>query len=72
MRNRKWLAALGLSLIGVATAAWAIPPVCVGELHEYYSGGRVVGWAQRDCEGHLIQAGYATEDVDITYLACLR
>lgn len=71
MRSKKKLiAALALSLLAAATAAWAVPPVYVGELHEYYQNGQVVGWAQRDCRGKLTQGGSVTEEVSITYLVC--
>lgn len=70
MRNKKWILTLALSLIAVATTAWAIPPVYVGELHEYYQDGQVVGWAQRDCKGRLTSGGVTTEDVSISYLVC--
>lgn len=70
MRSKKLIAALALSLLAAATAAWAVPPVYVGELHEYYQNGQVVGWAQRDCKGKLTQGGIVTEEVSITYLVC--
>lgn len=70
MRSKKLLLALGLSLAVIAGAAWAIPPVYVGELHEYYQNGAVVGYAQRDCQGRLTQGGITTEDVQISYLVC--
>ncbi|WP_157489264.1 MULTISPECIES: hypothetical protein [unclassified Lysobacter] len=70
MRNKKPMWALGLALLAVATAAWAIPPVYVGEVHEYYQDGQHVGWAQRDCKGRLTSGGIATEDVQISYLVC--
>jgi hypothetical protein len=70
MKSKKLTLALGLSLIVAATAAWAVPPVYVGELHEYYQDGNVVGWAQRDCRGRLTRGGVVTEEVSITYLVC--
>ncbi|MGO1068994.1 hypothetical protein [Lysobacter sp. CA199] len=70
MRNKKLIAALALSLCAIATAAWAVPPVYVGEVHEYYQNGQVVGWAQRDCRGRLTQGGIVTDEVGISYLVC--
>lgn len=70
MRSKTLIAAAALGLAAVATAAWAIPPVYVGEHHDYFQDGQIVGWAERDCRGRLTQGGIATEEVYVTSLVC--